>query len=76
MPLAEEEARSHGARAAYVLVQPNPRQLELIARLIDARVIRPIVSQVLPLEEARRAHDLSRRGHVRGKIVLEVRTQP
>jgi len=76
MPLAEEEARAHGARTAYVLVQPNPRQLEVIARLIDARVIRPIVSQVFPLQEARRAHELSRHGHVRGKIVLEVRTQP
>ena len=76
MPLAEEEARSHGARTAYVLVQPNPRQLEVIARLIDARVIHPILSQVLPLHEARQAHELSRRGHVRGKIVLEVRTQP
>jgi len=76
MRLPQEEARAHGARTAYVLVQPNPRQLEVIARLIDARVIRPIVSEVFPLQDAHRAHELSRRGHVRGKIVLEVRTQP
>lgn len=74
--LPEEEARSHGARTAYVLVQPNPRQLDVIARLIDARVIRPVVSQIFPLQDACRAHELSRQGHVRGKIVLEVRTQP
>jgi NADPH:quinone reductase-like Zn-dependent oxidoreductase len=34
--------------------------------------LKPIVDVVLPLSEARRAHEMSERGHVRGKIVLNV----
>jgi NADPH:quinone reductase-like Zn-dependent oxidoreductase len=32
------------------------------------------LSEVLPLTEVRRAHELSETGHVRGKIVLTVGT--
>jgi NADPH:quinone reductase-like Zn-dependent oxidoreductase len=74
--VAEEEARDHQARSAYVFVQPDAGQLEEIARLVDEKVIRPIVSQVFPLIEAEKAHRASQEGHVRGKIVLEVRTEP
>jgi NADPH:quinone reductase-like Zn-dependent oxidoreductase len=44
-----------------------------IAELIDAGDVRPIVETVLPLAEARRAHEMSQTGHVRGKIVLKIR---
>ncbi len=69
---SEDEARAHGARAAYVFVQPNAAQLEEIAGLVDAAVVRPIVSEVLPLAEARRAHELIETGHARGKIVMTI----
>jgi len=32
----------------------------------------PIIDTVLPLADARRAQELSKSGHVRGKIVLRV----
>lgn len=69
---SEDLARAHGARAAYVFVQPNSGQLEEIARLVDAKVIRPVLADVLPLVQARRAQEISQAGHVRGKIVLTV----
>ncbi|RIK57212.1 MAG: hypothetical protein DCC57_02165 [Chloroflexi bacterium] len=35
-------------------------------------ILKPVVSTVLPLQEARQAHVLSESRHVRGKIVLQV----
>jgi NADPH:quinone reductase-like Zn-dependent oxidoreductase len=48
-------------------------QLRQIAELIDSGDVVPIVEAVLPLAEARRAHEMSQTGHVRGKIVLRVK---
>ncbi|HWP34170.1 MAG TPA: NADP-dependent oxidoreductase [Thermodesulfobacteriota bacterium] len=69
---SEAEAEAHGVRAAYVFVQPSSAQLREIARLIDEGRLRPTVSEILPLAQARRAQELSQAGHVRGKIVLRV----
>jgi NADPH:quinone reductase-like Zn-dependent oxidoreductase len=42
-----------------------------IAKLVDAGKIYPIVDTVLPLAEARHAHELAEKG-APGKIVLKV----
>ena len=68
-----EEAAAHGVRQAYVVAKPNATQLAEIAKLVDSGKLRPIVETVLPLSEARRAHELIQTGHTRGKIVLKVR---
>jgi len=62
----------HGVRGAGVSVHPDPAQLARIAALIDAGDLKPVISAVLPLTEAARAHELSQTGHVGGKIVLKV----
>ena len=54
-------------------VQPNGAQLSAIAKLIDSAKLRPIIDRILPLGEARRAHELSESRHARGKIVLRVK---
>lgn len=61
-----------GIRQAFVFVQPNSVQLAEIAKLVDSGRIEPFVETVLPLSDARRAHELSMNGHTRGKIVLKV----
>ena len=54
-------------------VLPNKEQLTSIAGLIDEGIVRPVVSTVLPLVQARRAQDMLQHGqNVRGKIVLKV----
>ena len=53
-------------------VHPDTAQLTQIAALIDAGDLKPVVTTILPLAEAARAHELSQTGHVRGKIVLQV----
>jgi NADPH:quinone reductase-like Zn-dependent oxidoreductase len=55
-----------------MMTQPNSAQLNEIARLIDAGRVKPVVSAVIPLADARKAHELSDGGHARGKIVLRV----
>jgi len=55
-----------------MMTQPNSAQLTEIARLIDAGRVKPVVSAVIPLAEARKAHELIDGGHVRGKIVPRV----
>ena len=55
-----------------VNAQPSALELRELACLIDHGVIRVVVSEVIPLSQARRAHSLSQSGHVLGKIVLDV----
>jgi NADPH:quinone reductase-like Zn-dependent oxidoreductase len=47
-------------------------QLAEIGGLIDAGRLRVAIDTVVPLAEARKAHERGECGHVRGKIVLQV----
>jgi NADPH:quinone reductase-like Zn-dependent oxidoreductase len=68
----EEAARARGARAELLVMTPSSEQLARIAELVAGGEVRVEISQVLPLTEVRRAHELSESGHTRGKIVLTV----
>jgi NADPH:quinone reductase-like Zn-dependent oxidoreductase len=71
-PPSAEDAVKNGVRQAFVFMVPNASQLAEIAKLVDSGKLKPVVETVLPLSEARRAHELSQTGHTRGKIVLRV----
>jgi NADPH:quinone reductase-like Zn-dependent oxidoreductase len=71
-PPDKAELDKRGIRGTAILVRPNAEQLAEIAQLIDARKVRPIVSQVFPLAQAQQAHVAIETGHTRGKIVLKV----
>ncbi len=68
-----EAPATHGVRGVGILVHPDASQLAQIAALIDAGKIRPLISKVMSLAEAARAHQLSEAGHVHGKIVLLIK---
>jgi NADPH:quinone reductase-like Zn-dependent oxidoreductase len=68
----EEAARARGARAELLVMSPNPEQLARIGELVAGGEVRVEISEVLPLTEVQRAHELSESGHTRGKIVLTV----
>jgi NADPH:quinone reductase-like Zn-dependent oxidoreductase len=60
-----------GFRAAFFLVDVTATLLGTLARLLDSRKLTAKVGSVLPLEEARMAHEmLAGAPHKRGKIVL------
>ena len=71
-PPNAEQAAKYGVRATMFHGQPHSADLVEIARLVDAGRVKTVVDTVLPLDEARRAHQLSAHGHARGKIVLKV----
>ena len=56
-----------------ILVHPDQKRLETLNALVSAGTLRPIIDQVLPLEEAAQAHRRLETGHGQGKIVLKVR---
>jgi NADPH2:quinone reductase len=64
--------RERDVLPSYVFVRPNGEELEELARLYDDGRLVVELQEVLPLEEAARAHELSEAGHVRGKLVLHV----
>jgi len=70
-PPSQDLATKHAVRALFYGGHPSSSNLAEIARLIDTGKVKSVVETVLPLAEARRAHELSQGGHVRGKIVLE-----
>src|SRR5206468_6175613 len=72
-PPSEEKAKELGVRAALLGAQPNGAQLAEIAKIIDSGKLTPVINRILPLSEARRAHELSQSGHTHGKIALRVK---
>ena len=52
--------------------RPDGASLAEIANIIDSGKLAPVINRILPLSEARRAHELSQSGHTRGKIALRV----
>ena len=48
------------------------RRLQDLTNLIEQRKLKPLIDQVLPLEQVRKAHERLDSGHGRGKTVLSV----
>ena len=70
----EESARERGVRAELLINSPRPEQLARIAELVAAGAVRVEIAEAMPLADVKRAHELSERGHVRGKLVLTITT--
>lgn len=72
-PPSEETAVAHGVRQHLVTTTPPiNRVLTEVANLVDTGKLKSIVSEVLPLSEIARAHELIEGKHMHGKIVLHV----
>ncbi|MEY2487944.1 MAG: hypothetical protein QOH39_3592 [Verrucomicrobiota bacterium] len=71
-PPDQAELEKYGIRGQGVSAHPDPDVLDELAKLVEAKKFKPIVSQVFPLAEARKAHEQIETRHTRGKIVLKV----
>ena len=67
-----EAIRKRGVEPKYVFVRPNAAQLRRLTTWLEAGKLRTTIAKVFPLRDAAKAHALIERGHVTGKIVLEV----
>jgi NADPH:quinone reductase-like Zn-dependent oxidoreductase len=64
-------AQTAGFRSAFFLVDVTASRLGTLARLFDSRELSTEVGTVMPLDDARRAHEmLAGAPHKKGKIVL------
>lgn len=76
VPLKEDVTRElakKNATGEVYYVQLKSEWLNQIADLIDTGKVKVVISKVYPLEQVAEAHRESETGHVRGKLVLEVR---
>jgi NADPH:quinone reductase-like Zn-dependent oxidoreductase len=72
-PVPETTQKRYGIRAAYFYVDITTARLNKITELFDTGKLVTNVGTVLPLEEARTAHEmLGGAPHKRGKIVLRI----
>ena len=72
-PIPETTPKPYGVRAAYFYVDVTTARLNKITELFDSGRLVTDVGTVLPLEEARIAHEmLGGACHKRGKIVLSI----
>lgn len=70
--IPEGVPEKYDVHAKTLITQPDGEELAQIASIIDEKQIKPIVTTVLPLKEAQKAHEMSESRHIRGKIVLRV----
>lgn len=67
----QARAERHGIRAEFILVSVTTAGLDRLRELFEGEVLTPQVGEVLPLSQARLAHEmLAGRAHRPGKIVL------
>jgi len=65
--------RGNAHSAHVILVRADGKDLGRVASLMSAGRVRSVIDSVYPLSAARAAHEKSRSGRSRGKLVLQVR---
>ncbi len=65
-----EKAKAKGVNGFFFLVQSNGDDMEQIAQLLEAGIIRPFVSKVYDFSEMAAAHLQQETGSTRGKLVV------
>lgn len=68
-----EEAEKRGVTVSATQVRSNGKQLGELAELLDSGAIRVVIDSAYPLAQASEAHARAARGHIQGKLVLQVR---
>jgi NADPH:quinone reductase-like Zn-dependent oxidoreductase len=73
-PPSPESAEQQGIRTIFFVVDVNTADLERLTEMFDAGELSASVGTILPLTEARQAHEMleGKRSHKPGKIVLQV----
>src|SRR6478672_3956046 len=71
----QAELDKYGIRGVSLEAEYNGDELAEIGKLIDAKKVKVVVSEIFPLAEAAKALAKADTGHARGKIVLKVRDE-
>ena len=68
----QDAIKQMGIYGVSYMAKSTPSDLQQLASLIDQGKLKPIVSKVFPLKNAKEAQELSEEGHTKGKIVLKI----
>jgi len=69
--LSDDAGKAYNIRALSA-GRASSDHLKEIVELIEAGQLKPVVGEVFPLSQARKAQDLSQAGHGRGRIILTI----
>jgi NADPH:quinone reductase-like Zn-dependent oxidoreductase len=74
-PPNEEKAKEKNIKAGLVWLQPNGKQLQQLADLMEKGSLKSIVGHVYPFSDKglQEAHELSETHHAKGKIVVKIK---
>ncbi|QMU27503.1 NADP-dependent oxidoreductase [Adhaeribacter radiodurans] len=61
-----------GITAKNYLVHSSGADMEVLANLLEQRILKPVIEHTFPLEEMAKAHEQIETGRTRGKVVLTV----
>jgi alcohol dehydrogenase len=64
--------RRHGVRYRYLFMHESGADLKVLASMIDAGALRPIVDRVLPFDETGAALAYLEEGRAKGKVVVKL----
>jgi NADPH:quinone reductase-like Zn-dependent oxidoreductase len=70
--LNEAAARRAGINGVEFGMEYDTEDLREIVRLVEQGIVKPHISEVMPMDKAREALDLNQEGKSHGKVVLEV----
>lgn len=65
-----------GPRYTWMITRTSGQDLALLARLIDQGRLRPYIDRTFPIDQIQEAHRYFETGKTRGKLVIELATQP
>ncbi|KAK9476449.1 hypothetical protein V1514DRAFT_285286 [Lipomyces japonicus] len=64
--------KGKGVRDVFFVMSPNKKHLEMITKLVEQGICRPMVDSIWPLEQFKEAFTRLDNGHARGKIILSL----
>ncbi len=70
------ELAKHEIRGLSIRSHPDANELTEITKLIEAKKVKPVVTQILSLSEAAHALEQAETHHTRGKMVLKMADEP
>ena len=70
--LDQAELDKRGIRGASIISHPNSEELTEITKLTEEKKIKPVVTQILSLDQAAKALEQAETHHTRGKIVIKI----
>ena len=65
-------ARQAKADYSFWFMRPDGKMLAQITQLVEENKLRPIIDSTFTFKQTQAALDYSRKGHARGKIVIDI----